>query len=53
MGKLGGKERQRRGKSKETGILIDIGNSEGEGSTPSFPDGTLRVSINECSVNTQ
>lgn len=29
------------GRSKETGIFTDIGNSEREGSTPSFPDGTL------------
>lgn len=40
-GKVGRKERQRRGDSEETGILIDIWNSEGAGSTPYFPNGTL------------
>lgn len=36
MGKLGGKERQRRGESMEIGTLIAKGNCEGEGVTPSF-----------------
>lgn len=40
-GKGGRKEQQKRGDSKETGILINIWNSEGEGSTPYFPNGTL------------
>lgn len=51
VGKLGGKERQRRGESKEIGILIDIGNSEGEGVLRFFQMELCWVSINEYYSN--